>query len=307
LDEDIAPHINKQKTACFLFYDRVLSNRKKHDPFFYFLVAQDNESPKIVTKEQATLYDWEVDNWYPKTFQEKVDKILVALAKKSKVEGEPIDFSTEEMILLLFLDIDFKDTHYGTLLQTPQCKFYKDYFEENKLLKFTTKPVQAGQKVDNPYLITIQPTAYKIIYELQKNQTNNKKAFIACSFADEHKYILGALKTAVGQSGYLPNPICDKPHNNWIMTEVLFEVKDSKFVIADLTGHRAGVYYEAGFGEALGKQVILTCQEADFGNIHFDLKQKFVIKYKDADELIEKLKAQIKGTVGAVATIGRIV
>jgi hypothetical protein len=68
-----------------------------------------------------------------------------------------------------------------------------------------------------------------------------------------------------------------------------------------LTGNKAGVYYEAGFGEALNKQVILTCKETDFDDIHFDIKQKFIIKYKDEigfNDLIEKLKAQIKGTVG---------
>jgi len=90
------------------------------------------------------------------------------------------------------------------------------------------------------YIFQILPKGYEVVYELQKNNANNTKAFIACSFNLKHKYILDAIKTAIVESGYYPNPILDKPHNNWIMTEILFEIKDSKFVIADLTGHRGG-------------------------------------------------------------------
>ena len=32
-----------------------------------------------------------------------------------------------------------------------------------------------------------------------------------------------------------------------IPSEIISEIKRSKFMIADLTGYRGGVYYEAGF------------------------------------------------------------
>jgi nucleoside 2-deoxyribosyltransferase len=59
------------------------------------------------------------------------------------------------------------------------------------------------------------------------------------------------------------NPIrIDKIHqNDDINYAVLNYIQQSNFVIADLTGHRGGVYYEIGFAKALGKEVFMTCRE----------------------------------------------
>jgi hypothetical protein len=38
------------------------------------------------------------------------------------------------------------------------------------------------------------------------------------------------------------------------------EIRRSRFVVADYTGQRNGVYFEAGFGLGLGLVVIPTCR-----------------------------------------------
>ncbi len=43
------------------------------------------------------------------------------------------------------------------------------------------------------------------------------------------------------------------------MDRILARIRESRFVIADLTHNRGGVYYEAGFAEGLGIPVIYTC------------------------------------------------
>ena len=40
-----------------------------------------------------------------------------------------------------------------------------------------------------------------------------------------------------------------------------YRKEESAFVIADLTGGRGGVYYEAGYAMAKGKQIILSCKK----------------------------------------------
>ena len=64
------------------------------------------------------------------------------------------------------------------------------------------------------------------------------------------------------------------------MNRVINQIKESRFLIADLTcdkkdGMRGGVYYEAGLAEGLGMPVILTCEKEahNQGLVHFDLKQ----------------------------------
>ena len=49
-------------------------------------------------------------------------------------------------------------------------------------------------------------------------------------------------------------------------------IRDSAFVIADLTHDNPGAYWEAGYAEGLGKPVVYICEKAKFNerSTHFD-------------------------------------
>jgi hypothetical protein len=299
-----AVNFNKHKTACYLYYNNMENKELDNQRFIRLRPSQQTD----VIKDEITITEVDVENWYPKTFQETVNIILIAVAKMSKGFGAKIFLSEKEFAQLFFIESDKTKTanlYFGH-------GFYKRYFEESELLNIDyikrhiyREMLKISEMIpeDANREIQILPKGYERIYELQKNNITNKKVFIACQFTETgiSNPILDAIKTAVHECGYIPNAICDKPHNNWIMSEILYEIKDSKFMIADLTGYRAGVYYEAGYGEALGKQVILTCKAgSEFEKVHFDLKQKFIIDWKDESDLTDRLKAQIKGTVGIV-------
>jgi len=72
-----------------------------------------------------------------------------------------------------------------------------------------------------------------------------------------------------------------------------------------LTGHRNGVYYEAGYAHGLEKEVILTCREGDFDDQHFDVAQIATIRWKDDDDLYKKLVKRIEATVGKRPKLSR--
>lgn len=77
------------------------------------------------------------------------------------------------------------------------------------------------------------------------------------------------------------------------------EIKDSKFVIADLTDERPSCYYEVGFSEALGKQVIYIGSEYSVINtkektkIHFDIHHNIQF-FSNHKELVTKLRSAIQ-------------
>ena len=50
------------------------------------------------------------------------------------------------------------------------------------------------------------------------------------------------------------------------------KIRDSAFVIVDLTHDNFGAYWEAGYAEGLGKPVIYICQKTKFDDAktHFD-------------------------------------
>lgn len=124
----------------------------------------------------------------------------------------------------------------------------------------------------------------------------NKKVFIAMSFAEDMKGARKSIEKAVKDSGYTPMLIDVKEHNNQIIPEIYKEISDCKFVVADLTGQRGGVYYEAGFAVAKDKDLILCCKEGD--SPHFDVAQINTIFWKDEQDLNERLIKRIKATIG---------
>ena len=81
------------------------------------------------------------------------------------------------------------------------------------------------------------------------------QGFIAMWFDSKMKNAKTRIISAIQESGYTPMIISDKEHNNQIVPEILYEIRRSAFLVADLTGHRNGVYYEAGYGHALGASV----------------------------------------------------
>ena len=50
------------------------------------------------------------------------------------------------------------------------------------------------------------------------------------------------------------------------------QIRDSAFVIVDLTHDNSGAYWEAGYAEGLGKPVIYICERQKFeaAQTHFD-------------------------------------
>lgn len=65
----------------------------------------------------------------------------------------------------------------------------------------------------------------------------------------------------------------------------------------DITYPNYEAYYEAGYAEALGKEVIICCRDVNF-KPHFDIAQKSAIVWKDEDDLEERLYRRIEATVG---------
>lgn len=81
------------------------------------------------------------------------------------------------------------------------------------------------------------------------------------------------------------------------MFEIFFEIEQSKFVVVDISHPNYGAYYEAGYAQALGKQVIFCCKKGS-ENPHFDISQKNMIFWETEAELVERLTKRIISTVG---------
>jgi nucleoside 2-deoxyribosyltransferase len=87
------------------------------------------------------------------------------------------------------------------------------------------------------------------------------------------------------------------------------EIRQSRFLLADLTHHNKGAYWEAGFAEGLGKPVIYLCRKDVFEDksqgTHFDTNHHLTVVWdlENLGEAAEKLKATIRATLPGEAQI----
>lgn len=83
-----------------------------------------------------------------------------------------------------------------------------------------------------------------------------------------------------------------------VVARIKQEIRKAKFIVADLTDERPSCYFEAGFAEALGKNVIYIASKQSIvkpgtqTKIHFDI-HKNIQQFTDNDELEEKLNDSI--------------
>lgn len=102
---------------------------------------------------------------------------------------------------------------------------------------------------------------------------------------------------AIHAAGYAPLRIDLKEHNGKICDVIIAEIRKSRFIVADFTNHRGGVYFEAGYALGLGLPVIWTCRDDDKDGLHFDTRQYNHILWTDESDLFEKLRRRIEATI----------
>jgi nucleoside 2-deoxyribosyltransferase len=78
----------------------------------------------------------------------------------------------------------------------------------------------------------------------------------------------------------------------YIIAEMLDAIRSADYLIADLTGRNANVFYELGYAHALGKPVILLTQKVE--DVPFDLRHERVIEYDDTVAGAFRLKTSLQ-------------
>lgn len=132
--------------------------------------------------------------------------------------------------------------------------------------------------------------------------TKRNQIFVAMMFSDETNDVYqNCYKKVIQSLNYACMRIDEKDFTGSIISEITSEISDSVAIIADLTGNRGGVYYEAGVARGLQLcnhpiKLILTCKQ-DFFNkekVHFDVSGDNILLYNDTSDLIEKLNKRLQ-------------
>jgi nucleoside 2-deoxyribosyltransferase len=219
---------------------------------------------------------------------ERANKILLALEKRSPniLTSHTIrDNNSEEWLAISYSTNLLELTYLFGILR-------------NKHLVFGS--LNADSVID----VTISAEGYDYLENLRLKPSNSQLGFCAMWFSESVLPIwIKAIEPAIRDAGYDPKRIDSHQHNNRIDDEIIAMLRRSKFVVADFTGQRGGVYFEAGFALGLGLQVIWTCKksELDENKIHFDTRQYNFVTWEDGK--LEDFKIALQNRIEA--TIGR--
>lgn len=196
-------------------------------------------------------------------------------------------------------------------LRHPADRFFIE--EDKKELFFSSEVNQLGYVVEQlsklGYItnievlndwINIETEGWRKIEELKRIPFGGKKqAFIAMWFNESTlEYYNNGIEPAIEDQNIFKALRVDRlEHNNKICDQIIGEIKKSKFVVADFSGERGGVYFEAGYAQGFGIPVIWIVHKDWLNKLHFDTRQYNHIVYENAEELYQKLKARIQATI----------
>jgi nucleoside 2-deoxyribosyltransferase len=106
------------------------------------------------------------------------------------------------------------------------------------------------------------------------------------AFTDTYK--LG-IKAVSDELGVVAERVDEQSFSETILERIYRQIQIADFIVADMTGRNANVFYEVGYAHALEKRCILITRHAD--DIPFDLKHHRHIIYGNS---ISNLKAKLR-------------
>ena len=110
--------------------------------------------------------------------------------------------------------------------------------------------------------ITITPTGWQEFACLQQVNLGSRIGFVAMSFRDEFQRLYdNGIEPGIRAAGYEALRVDRTEHNNRIDDEIVAIIKRSRFVVADFSVNRGGIYFEAGFASGLGIPVVWVVKE----------------------------------------------
>lgn len=223
---------------------------------------------------------------------DRADELLKYIQKKTSFIGEEYGFTASNPPPEMFA--------YTESVEADELQYLLSYLFSQEWLKLTAHETHT-QNMN----VIITVNGYGRLAELENVIVTSSKAFVAMWFDDSLKPTYDkAIEPAIKDAGYDAVIINREHFLDKIDDQIIAEINRSRFVVADFThgedGARGSVYYEAGFAQGQGKDVIFTCRKdmIDKNEIHFDIRQYPYVVWEKND--IEGFKKSLTSRIARV-------
>jgi hypothetical protein len=255
-------------------------------PFLYRLsaLAKANREPFVITRKVRE--DLLTGMPRDKTVQEKIELALRSLAARSSEIGDTVVSSADRDYPIAWCkSLD----EWRSILQ--------------HLLEIGLIDVDGFNNMESNVEVTVK--GWQWLSERPK--ATGSKAFIAMAFDPALDDVKAAIHKAIEKAGYDPLRVDDDHYSGGVMDRIVTHIRDSKFIVADFTKNRGGVYYEAGVAFGLGIDVVNVCDEqclkdGSADRLHFDVRHLVFISWNKAN--LEKFSEALCNHIIAVHSRG---
>ena len=228
----------------------------------------------------------EAKNAPPLPIYERADRLLRFIADQSIPVSTLVDIT--------------ESTHgayaWSESTEWEDIAYLLDYLTERGWIK--GKRINHFGEGSGAFTGVVAVEGYRRIEE-QNTNLDSSQVFVAMWFDSsmEDAFKKG-IEPAIKDAGYVPFKIGESPSLDKIDEQAIAEIRQSRFLVADVThgdkGARGSVYFEAGFAHGLDIPVIYTCHSNMVDKLHFDTRQYPHLLWDTPEDLRKQLQEWIR-------------
>jgi len=268
--------------------------------------AIDRHADHTIEREPDLKKRMKISAWIRNYFESRKEPYILDWETFQKIESILPDYSVLEKQLRLLQNIERRTENPG---QRVTLNIYRDiplaWATNEEEFRFHINSlgnrhfIVQDSTMSGDFSIWITSLGWEYLDKHRSDIEERTQAFIAMSFNPKLITVWkNAIKPAIEEAGYTAMRVDMDPHNEKIDAKIMTEIKNSRFMVADFTENKHGVYFEAGFALGLGIPVLWCVNKKDLKNLHFDTRQYGHIDWESEEELKEKLYSYICSIIG---------
>ena len=251
------------------------------------VLRQSSDAGNILTIERDNIDSYIQNARYPHDPLALMDELLLLVYKRSTTADQVVEYNSAHDCSLVYA-------------KTPQ--------EFGYVIGMLEKQGYLKEGTDKLHTTRLTVRGWEKIRELQrKRPEGSNDAFMAMPFGDPllDDVYTKQIQPAIEQTGFHIKRVTEGQGAGLIDDQIRVRIRNSRFLIAELTRENRGVYWEAGFAEGLGKRVIYLCRVEPDGKLetHFDTSHLNTVTWHESnlDGAMVRLKATVRATFPAEA------